>query len=177
LVKSLLPRCKDTCASLSHIADLSQEVLYYCETQDDHKLIFHRGIKSGPVIATGAPCLEAEGCTDIHFTDPKVTISVQHVNHVLPFFHDKNCFKFDDKNFHWKDHHELIEDDTNVLFATFQPSWLEGQGHRIGQLFIKSDGQEMRDIVVVTSLAVQERADEYQKSVSGFCDTFLLNVD
>lgn len=102
---------------------------------------------------------------------------MQHVHHVLPFLHDKSCFKFNDKKFHWKDCHELIEDDTNILLATFQPSWLEGQGHRIGQLFIEGDGQEMRDILVVTSLTVQERADEYQKSVSDFCDTILLNVD
>ena len=62
---------------------------------------------------------------------------------------------------------------TSVL-ATFQSSWLEGQGHKIGQLFVKGDGQEMRDIVVITSLTVQERADEYQKSVTDFCDIILL---
>jgi len=120
------------------------------------------------VIATGDPCLEKEGVTDIHFMDPKVTISFQHVRHTVPFLHNKNRFTYNGKKYHWKDHHELVEEDANLLLATFHPSWLEGQGHRIGELAIKGDGQDLRDIAVVTSLVVQERADEYTASVSGF---------
>ena len=141
-------------------------MVYYCEVADEHKLILHRGSKEGPIIATGVPCLEKEGYTDIHFTEPKFTISFQHEHHTLPFLHTKNRFEYNGKKYYWKDHHELVEDGSDLLLATFKPSWLEGHGHRIGQLVIKGDGQEMRDIAVITALIVQERADEHTVSVS-----------
>lgn len=117
------------------------------------------------MIATGVPCLEKEGYTDIHFTESKSVINFQHESHSLPFVHTKNRFEHNGKKYYWKDHRELVEEDTNLLLATFKPSWLEGYGHRIGQLVVKGDGQDMRDIVVITALIVQERADENTVSV------------
>ena len=115
------------------------------------------------MIATGVPCIEKEGYTDIHFIDPKLTISFQHESHTLPFLHTKNRFEHKGKKYYWKDHHELVDPDTNLLLATFKPTWLEDHGHRIGQLVVKGDGQDMRDIAVMTSLIVQERADEHTR--------------
>ena len=51
------------------------------------------------------------------------------------------------------------------MCATFTPSWLEDNGHRIGQLVIKGDGKDIMDIIVFTALVVQERTDEYKASV------------
>ena len=148
-----------------------QEIRYYCETAIDHELIFHRGEKTGPVIATAIPCLQKEGGTDIHFMNPKLVIPLQHIHHILQFTHDKNNFEHKDKKYHWKDHTELVDDEAKVVLAKFRPSWLEGQGHKIGQLVITPDGQEMMDVAVVTALVVQERADEYQLSV--FCPPWI----
>ena len=131
----------------------------------DHKLVFHRGVKSDTVIATGVPCLEKKGRTDIHFIEPKFTVSFEHLHHSLPFTPSRSILTYNGKKYHWKDHHELVEDDTNILLATFHASWLECNGHKIGRLVIKGDGQDMRDLVVITSLIVQERADENEVSV------------
>lgn len=126
------------------------------------------------MIATGVPCIEKEGYTDIHFNEPKFTVSFQHESHTLPFLHTKNRFEYNGKKYYWKDHHELVEEGTNLLLATFKASWLEGDGHRIGQLIVKGDGQDIRDIVVTTSLIVQERADEHVVAVSNSVDALLI---
>lgn len=156
--------CKDATTNVSEISNLAnfcQDTIYYCEAAEDHKLILHRGEKSGEIIATGVLCLEKEGYTDIHFTEPKLTISLEHKHQILPFLHVKNYFEYNGKKYYWKDNQELLDEDNNLLLAAFQSVWLEGQSHRIGQLIVKADGQDMRDIVVFTSLIVQERADEH----------------
>ena len=132
----------------------------------------HRGGKRDEVIATAVPCLEREGYTDIHFSKPeKLTISFNHEFFDLPFFYSKHYFTANGRKYYWKGHTELVEEEHDVLCATFTPSWIEDKGHRIGQLVIKSDGKEIMDVIVFTQLIVQERTDEYKASVTSSFDT------
>jgi hypothetical protein len=131
----------------------------------------HRGGKTDEVIATAVPCLEREGYTDIHFTQPrKLTLSFNHEFFDLPFFHSKHRFAANGKKYFWKGHTELVEEEHDVLCATFTPSWLEDKGHRIGQLVVTGDGKDIMDIIVFTALIVQERTDEYKASVNPSCN-------
>ena len=127
-------------------------------------MTIHRGGKDGPVIATGDPCLEKEGQTDIHFLDPKTTILLKHKHHKLPqHIHSMSSFETDSQKYHWKGHNELIDEQSNSVVATFKPTWLEGEGHKIGDLNVLKD--KLMDIAVITALIVQERSDEHSLAV------------
>lgn len=71
------------------------------------------------------------------------------------------------KNYHWKGHNELVEDDTETVIAKFHPKWLEGPDHKIGTLELNQ--KEIQDIIVVTAVVVQERSDEHKLSVPTAC--------
>lgn len=141
-----------------------QEVLYYCESGEDGLLTIHRGGKEGSIIATANPCLVTEGQTDIHFTELNLTIPLKHKHHQLPSIHSKSSFSADNKSYHWKDHNELIQDETKEKVATFHSTWFEGAHHKIGSLDISQ--REIQDIVVITALIVQERSDEHSLTVN-----------
>ena len=123
---------------------------------NDTKLIFHRGGKDGPIMATADPCPQQKYQTDIHFVDPKLTIPLKHKHH----YH----FTCKDRNFHWKGPSELVEDDTSGVVANFEPSWFEGNRHRIGVLDV-GKVPDLQDIVVVTAMVVQERDEEFKSKV------------
>ena len=126
-------------------------------------MTFHRGGKDGPVIATGTPCLQTEGQTDIHFDELGLVIPLLHKHHKLPSLHSRSSFSANDKNYHWKGHGELIEDKANEVVATFHSTWFEGAHHKIGRLDIAQ--KEIQDIIVITAMVVQERSDEHKLSV------------
>jgi hypothetical protein len=63
-----------------------QQALYYCErephsTLNDGKLVFHRGDKSGPIMATAVPCPFQTSQTDIHFVSPDRIVPLKHKHH------------------------------------------------------------------------------------------------
>jgi len=91
-----------------------------------------------------------------------------HVPHHINLTAVKSTFTVNGKKYHWKDHIELVEDESNVIVATFVPAWIEDYGHRLGKLVIKSDARNMMDMVVITLLVLQERADEDTVSVRVF---------
>lgn len=124
-------------------------------------------------MATGTPCFEKEGCTDIHFFEPDITFPIQHVHHKLPSLASTTSFSVNGKNYHWKGHNELVEDDTETVIAKFHPKWLEGPGHKIGTLELSQ--KEIQDIIVVTAVVVQERSDEHKLSVLPL--VFVLLID
>lgn len=57
-----------------------------------------------------------------------------------------------------------MEDDTNAVVASFKPSWFEGNRELVGVL---DAGQvpDMRDVVVITAMTVQERDEEFKSKV------------
>ena len=135
-----------------------QTTLYFCEADPDSKLTIRRGGPDGPILATGEPCKTSEGSTEIFFHDSSTDIKIHHQYHYLPFTHNKTSFTYKDKQYHWKDHTELIDDASGEVVGKFHATWLEGTGHKIGTLEVKDAA--MQDVVVVTAIVVQERSDE-----------------
>jgi hypothetical protein len=138
--------------------------MYYCDAALDHRLIIHRGDKSGPIIATGEPCLSQEGLTEIHFAGYG-SLQLKHVHHKFLRFRGKTSFEYNGKVYHWRGHSQLVEDDSGVVLALFHPGWFELSGSRLGKLEITYDGLKMLDLVVITALIVQERSDEGKQAV------------
>jgi hypothetical protein len=127
---------------------------------NDTKLIFHRGGKDGPVVATADPCPQHKYETDIHFVEPKLTIPLKHK-------HKNHHFICTNKKFHWKGHSDLVEDDTHAVVANFEPSWFEGNREKIGLLDV-GKAPDMHEVVVVTAMVVQERDEEFKSKVLSF---------
>lgn len=139
---------------------------YYCEADDSHKLTIHRGGKEGPVIATAVQCLEKDGVTEIHMFEPlETTVCIEHVHRRLPFFHGKTSFTFGGKNYHWKGHSALIEDDSGILLAALHATILVADYHKLGTLIVVQAGQKLLDLVVVSCLVMLERSDEGKLAV------------
>jgi hypothetical protein len=143
-----------------------KQTVYYCDAAPDHKLIVHRGDKSGPVIATGDPCLSKEGLTEIHFPESETVIELQHVHHKFLHLHGKTTFTFNGKRYHWKGHTVLVESDTDVVIAVYHSMWFDANWERLGSLEIASVSKEITDVVVITALVLQERSDEGRQAVA-----------
>jgi hypothetical protein len=120
----------------------------------------------GTVIATGKPCLDKDGVTDITLIEPAFTIQLEHVHHKLPSIHGKTSFTYDGKKYHWKGHTALVEEETGKLLAAFHPKFLNLHFQKLGNLIITAEGEKLLDIVVTTCLVVQERSDEHKQAVS-----------
>jgi len=136
-------------------------VSYYCEARPDHKLVIHRGDKSGPVIATTANLTpEEEDITEIYFADNLNPIVLEHDDPQLFNIHGKTTFTYNGKKYHWKGDTKLVEDETLTLLAIFHSSWFHFDLNKVGRLEITSEGKKMLNVVVITALVVQERSDE-----------------
>jgi hypothetical protein len=126
-----------------------QEILYYCEreadyTLNDSKLVFHRGDKSGPVMATAVPCPYQKYQTDIHFVTPNLTVPLKHKHHAH--------YTQRDHQFHLHGHH-----DTGFI-GKFHPSVFKGNRQTItGE---NAQQVDMQDLVLVTAMTTQERGEE-----------------
>ena len=138
--------------------------MYFCEADPDSKLTIRRGGPDGPILATGETCKASEGCTEIFLHDSNTEMKIHHEYHYLPFTHNKSFFTYKDKQYHWKDHTELIDDASQEVVGKFHATWLEGTGHKIGTLDVMDEG--MQDLVVVTAIVVQERSDERTLAVT-----------
>lgn len=133
----------------------------------DTKLIFHRGGKEGPVIATADPCDKQKYKTDIHFVQPKMTIPLEHK-------HDTKVFCSREELSHRKGHKEIEKDEADGVVATYHPSSFEGNREvlKVGTFNITL--KDIQDLVVVTALVVQEREEETKSPVSFSTDAILI---
>lgn len=134
--------------------------MYYCAVEpdlrhDDTKLVFRRGGRQGPIIATADPCPERKYQTDLHFLESNLLIPLEHKHHLH--------FCFGGKLFHWKGHEELVEDESGRTVAMFKPSLFEGNRMKIGGMSV--DRMGMVDLVVFTALVMQERNEEFKSAV------------
>jgi len=127
---------------------------------EEHNVTIHKGSKTGPIIATATQCLTQDGQTDIHFVNPKESITLQHKHSLLPFFHGKTLFQKSGKNFHWSGQTALVEEGSGAFLAGFHARFFESQEHKLGSLVVTKEGGEILDLVVVTCLVMQERSDE-----------------
>ena len=140
----------------------------------DHKIIVHRGPKTGPVLATGLLCPDKEGVTEVHFESDTGVITLEHVKHAPLHIHGKTEFSYRGKKYHWKGHTGLVDDEHGTLLAIFYSSWFDLNWNKVGRLEVTTDGQKMLDIAVITALIVQERSDEEKQMVQLLC--YLLTI-
>ena len=173
LDESLLQKsCNGGINSDNYIVSIIQDVVYYTEVDDDQNVTIHRGGKDGPVLATATLCLHESGTTDLHFTEGPVSVHLEHVHHLLPFFHGVTSFTYDAKKYHWKGHTALIDDQTKCLLATMHTRYLETDSHKLGTLVITEDGKEILDLAVVSALVLQERSEEGSLAVRPHVSSF-----
>jgi hypothetical protein len=118
--------------------------------------VFHRGGKDGPIIAIADACIPTPGATDLKFLEPEQIILLTHKHHPSGV---QTVFKVGDKEYAWTGHEELLQDGTKI--AKFHPTWFEGVGHHIGHLDFVGPVDGVKDLVVLSSLVVQERSDEH----------------
>jgi hypothetical protein len=124
---------------------------------NDKKLIFHRGGKDGPIIGTASPCSEKHHQTDIHFVSPNLIVPLKHKH--------RSQFNHKGKGYFWngecyKGGSELIEEDSGASVAKFEPSVFEGNNHSIPAGNLKISWHDAQDIVVMTAIVMQVRAEE-----------------
>ena len=140
----------------------------------DHKIVVHRGPKTGPVLATGLLCPNKEGVTEVHVEGDTGVITLEHVKHAPLHIHGKTEFSYDGKKYRWKGHTVLVDDEHSTLLAIFYSSWFDLNWNKVGRLEVTTDGQKMLDIAVITALIVQERSDEEKQMVQRLC--YLLTI-
>jgi hypothetical protein len=72
--------------------------------------------------------------------------------------HGNSFFRLNGKQYQWKKHQELVEEDTGKVLARFESE--EGE-EKIGRIVVVENGSTADlDVWVVTCLIDQERADE-----------------
>ena len=153
------------CLDLHH-----DKVAYYCDVTPEQVAI-HRGDKDGPIIATSDSFKSQDGITEISLTEMGATIPIRHKHHTMPFLAGDTFFRAEGKQFKWKKHTELVEEDTGTLLASFQVA--RGSSH-LGSLYVFPPGEAMVDTIIITSLVDQERSDEKRMKVKGLRRILLI---
>jgi hypothetical protein len=120
----------------------------------------HRGDATGPVIATADSFQGKDGITEIQFTELGTTIPIRHRHPTLPLMKGSTFFRADNKQFSWKKHRELVEESNDVVLARYDEHKEPTENHKLGTLFVTPEGQFMSDVIVITCIVDQERADE-----------------
>jgi hypothetical protein len=124
---------------------------------DLESISIHRGDITGPVIATATSFEGKDGITDIQMTESEATVPMRHKHHSLPLIHGSSYFRVDGRQYRWKNHKELIEEDGKVTLAKFEG--VEGDD-RLGRVIITEKGQGFSEVAVVTFLIDRTRGEE-----------------
>jgi hypothetical protein len=77
-----------------------------------------------------------------------------------------NHFTYNEKNYHWKESSELIEDESKTVIARYHANRWEGDDHVLGKLEIEAAGKEIREVVVLSWLVVLARGERHREEVS-----------
>ena len=78
----------------------------------------------------------------------------------MPLMKGSTFFRADHKQFSWKKHRELVEENTDVVLARYNECKETGDDHMLGTLIVTKEGHFMLDVVVITCIVDQERSDE-----------------
>jgi len=131
----------------------------------EHKLLIHKTDKDSPTVAAVDLSRALEGICVIQFHQPEAAMSVEHVHHKFPFTHANTYFGYGNKNYHWKAHSALVEDDTRICLAVHHRTNLGGHLHKLGSIVLTHEGMKLKDMVLVTGLTEQARSDEAKLEV------------
>jgi len=126
---------------------------------DSENVSIHLGDSTGPVLATAPSFQGKDGITEIQLPELSTVVPLRHKHPSLPLMQGHAFFKVYGKTYQWKKHNILVEEGTNVVLAKFYPS-KGGSKHKLGELLITAEGQEMAYLAVITCLIDQERSDE-----------------
>lgn len=178
------------------VANSLQEIEYYCEVKEESEIIFRRGGKDGHQIGHCRPCQQKSGFTDLHLnqTDHPVHYFIQlhHGHSNLRPYKEITTFTYPPgvDEYVWKGHLKLEKQVTTTKFkfiptttstavvATFHPKGLGGLLHNVGDFELtwdqdnmpnQADFKRFKDVIVLTGLIVQERADEHRLTVKALC--------
>ena len=126
----------------------------------------HRGDKTGPVIATAEACQEKQGSSTIQIVEPSSTILLEHLPRRMIVLPPKTTFSVDGKPYYWKGYTDLFEEKTDKLFAQYSPTLTGGAETTTGRLLISQvDNQNLNDVVFVSTVVMQQRADARKRAV------------
>ena len=92
-------------------------------------------------------------------TESALVVPMRHKHHSLLGMHGNSFFRLNGKQYQWKKHHELVEEDTGKTLARFEG--VHGDEGKIGRIVVTElgSGHDL-DVWVVTCLIDQERGDE-----------------
>lgn len=128
-------------------------------------MLIHQTGQDSPIIAAADLSRASEGICVIEFHNPEAAVRLEHVHHKFPFTHGNTYFSFGDKNYHWKAHSALVEDDTRICLGVHHKANLGGTLHKFGSMILTHEGLKLKDVVVVTGLVEQARSDEARLEV------------
>lgn len=130
-----------------------------------HKLLIHQTDQNSPIIAAADLSDASEGICVIEFHNPEAAVRLEHIHHKFPFTHANTYFSFGDKQYHWKAHSALVEDDTRVCLGVVHKAYLGGPRRKHGSIVLTHEGLKLKDMVAVTCLVEHARSDETKLEV------------
>ena len=131
----------------------------------ERKLLIHQTDQDSPIIAAADLSGASGGICVIQFHNPEAAVRLEHVHHKVPFTHANTYFTFGNKQYHWKGHAALVEDDTSVCLGVNHHFNLGGPRHKLGNIVLTHEGLKAKDMVLVTCLVEQARSDEAKLEV------------
>jgi hypothetical protein len=90
-----------------------------------------------------------------------------HLEHIRDLtLSSKSHFKVNGNQYYWYEDSELVDGNGLVLAQFYRTSHtVDADEHKVGKLIIKDPGKELVDLVVITSLIVQENSEEGKQAV------------
>jgi hypothetical protein len=82
---------------------------------------------------------------------------MRHKHHSFSLIPGSSFFRVNGKQYAWKNHKKLVEQNKNVVLAKFEG--VEGED-RIGRLIITGDGKDFAELAIVTLLVDHQRKEE-----------------
>jgi hypothetical protein len=128
-------------------------------------LLIHQTDKTSPIIAAADLTGAYGGICVIELHNPEAAVRLEHVHHKFPLSHANTYFSFGDKQYHWKAHSALVEDDTRVCLGVNHTANIGGSRRKLGSLILTHEGMKAKDMVVVTCLVEHARSDEAKSEV------------
>ena len=144
-----------------------QDTLYYIEMGTGSTIAFHRGGKTGHVIATAECCEEKKGTSKIQMVEVSKTVDLEHSPRRLVVIPPKTTFSFDGNEYSWKGYTDLFDENKVRLIAQYNPTLIENADNKIGQFLIREgDTKKLTDLIVFSAFVVQHRSDARKRAVS-----------
>lgn len=160
--------CKDlgTKVGTQIIYLIYQDIMYYVEFGPGNDLTFHRGDKTGPVIATADCCQDKQGSSKIQMLESSTTVTLEHIPRRALILSPKTTFSVGDDKYYWKGYSDLFDEKKDRLLAQYQASSVEGADNKIGHLSVaEGDDTMLNDLVVISAFIMQQRADARKRAV------------